>query len=269
MQTTELIPVEIQTEIETELTAIMNGSSAIDKINTQPQYDNAVQLTREIKRVSNRLETQRKELVAPFNGHVKWINDWFKNPGARLLALEMDLKRALQEYQREQERIRLEAQRKADEAARKERERIEAQARAQREKEEAARRAEEEARRRAAEATNAAARAKAMAEAERAAKAAAAAAEKADTKEQIASMVVNPVVPTQAQKTAGMTTVTTYKAEIIDKVAFIRWCLDAGQMQYLTIEANMLDRVVAAAKGELLMPGVRCVKNESIRMRAA
>lgn len=268
MQTTELIPVEIQTEIENELTAIMSGSSEIVKIDNQPQYDNAVQLTREIKRVAKRLEDQRKELVAPLNGQVKEINDWFKAPGTRLLNLEMDLKRVLQAYQQEQERIRIEAQRKADEEARRERERIEAQARAQREKEEAARRAEEDARRRAAEAANEAERAAALAEAERAAKAAQAAAEKANAKEQIADMVVAPVV-VQQPKTAGMATVTTWSVEVTDKKAFLAHCLNSNALNFIEIDTGAVTKVIQATKGAMTFPGIKATKTESLRMRSA
>lgn len=269
MISTDLIPVELQEEIRREVATIVDGSASIERIDNHNQFENAVALTREIKRAAKKLDDTRKDSVGPLNGKVKAINDWFREPLARLDAVEKNLKKVIQEFQAEQERKRIEEQRKADEAARKERERIEAEARAQREREEANRRAEEEARRRALEAANAEERAKAQREAEAARKRAEDAAAKAKGKEQVAELVVAPVVHTGPVKASGMATVTNYKAEMVDMSAFVQYCLSSSSLHFLEADMRALDRIMAATKGEMQIPGVRCLKSESVRMRAA
>lgn len=251
-----------------EIMSILDGSASVEKIESQPQYENAALLTKEIKRLGKNIEDKRKELVGPLNAEVKTINDLFKEPTTRLDSIERNLKTVMLGYQKEQEAIRIEAQRKADEEARKQREEIERQARAQREKEESARRAEAEAMRKAQEAATEQERSKALAEAQRAAKAAETAAEKATAKEQISDMIVAPLVQTMAQKPAGMATVTTWSAEITDKAEFIKYCLSSNQLHFLNIDIQAVSRVIQATKGNMLFPGVKATKTESIRMRA-
>src|SRR5271157_4162686 len=127
-----VIPVEIQEKINQELQAIVSGSSTITVIENNQQYENAVSLTKSVKKLLTDFESERDALVRPKNELVSAINAWFKRPAERLREVESGLKRVIMTYQDIIEQRRIEAQRVADELARKEREKIESAARAQR-----------------------------------------------------------------------------------------------------------------------------------------
>ena len=294
METT-LIPLETQKKIDQELTALISGTATIQVIENNPQYENAIALTKSIKTLIKNLEEERDLLVRPKNNEVKEINAWFKNPQTRLDILEKSLKMVIRVYQDKIELARLEEQRKRDEEARKEREKIEAQARAQREKEEAARRAEEEARRkqeeaikaqeeaerRAREAVDVEARAKAQAEAEAARKAAneamleeIKAKQKADAaqsaaqlKENVAEMVVPVVAESKISKPSGMYIVTTYSANLTDKAAAIKFCLENNKLHLIDLNMTTINKMVTAEKENFSFPGIEVVKKQDTRMK--
>ena len=297
MSDTALIPVEVQKKVEGEIASLVNGTTTLQVIESNPQYENAVALTKTVKSLANDIEEQRDALVRPRNDEVKAINAWFKVPQGRLEAVEKSLKGAIQRYQAAIEQRRLEAQRKADEEARKQREKIEAEARIQREKELAAQRAQEEARRRQEEsrraqeeaerrireAADAEARKKAeeeAAEARKNAEAAAreearergkeeAAASSAQLKESVAESVVAVAVAPQISTPAGMSTAYTYAANVTDKVAAIKHCVETGKLHLVELNMVVINKMVKAEKEYFSMPGIEVVKKRELRMRAA
>jgi hypothetical protein len=292
---TGLIPVEIQQKVEGEIISLVNGSSVLQVIDNQPQYENAVALTKTIKKLANTLEDDRDTLVRPRNNEVDAINAWFKGPKSRLVALEANLKLAIGRYQDKLEQIRLDAQRKADEEARKERERIEAQARSQREKEaeqrrieeaarkrqEDARKAEEEAAKRAREAKDEDARKKAEEEAaiardaanvaekeaEKARGKADSAAGAAALKESVAESVVAVAIAPQIAKAEGVSTTCTYSANVTDKAAAVRHCLEAGKLHLVDLNMKTIGKLVVAEKEQFVMPGIEVVKTAGLRVK--
>jgi chemotaxis protein histidine kinase CheA len=292
---TSLIPIEIQKKINGEISDLVSGSSTITIIETNPQHDNALALTKTIKVLAKNLEEDRDALVRPKNAEVKEINDWFKIPAQRLRALEDNLKAEMKKYQDRMEQLRLEEQRKSDEDASKEREKIEAQARAQREKEaamrraeeesrlrkEAAKRAQEEAELRVADAQNAKARKKAQEEAAVARKQATMAAaeelaekQKADSaasaaalKEAVADLVVPVVVAPKMEKPNGSFIVTTYTGNLINKPAAIKYCLENGKLHLVSLDMGIINKMVKAEKENFSMPGIEVIKNQDMRIK--
>lgn len=289
-----LIPVEIQTKVEKELSEIVSGTSTIVAIDNNVQFENAVALTKTIKAIAAEFEETRDSLVRPKNQEVKEINAWFKIPQTKLETLEKNIKAVLLTYQIACERKRIELQKAADELARKEREKIEKAAQEQRDRETANRlaaeaaqkaaedalRAAEDARQRAADAVDAESRAIADAEAkaadadrvraDNAAKAAAARAEdaaaKARMQETIAETVVAVQVDAPISKPAGMSKVITYAGEIIDKKAAIEFCLTNNKLHLIELAMATINKMVVAENVNFSMPGIKVVKTESLRM---
>lgn len=98
-------------------------------ITTPEMYRAASDELRSIKAKYKEIDEHRKSLKRPIDEAAKRIQAFFAGPLEFLSRAESIIKRKMIEYDREQERIRLEEQRKADEAARRERARLEAQAR--------------------------------------------------------------------------------------------------------------------------------------------
>ena len=292
---TALIPLEIQKKFEGEIASIVDGTSTLKSIDNNQQFENAVALTKMVKSIASSLEDGRDALVRPRNNEVDFINDWFRPKKEQLQSVEKSLKSVIKGYQDKIELARLERQRIADEAARKERERIEAEARAQRDKEAAAQRAQEEARRkqeearrvqeeaerRAREAQDAESRkiaekqaAEARKQAEAAAKEEARAREKeaaaasvAQLKETVAESVVAVEIAPQITKPDGMATATTYTANVTDKAAAIRHCVETGKFHLVELDLVTINKMVRAEKEFFSMPGVEVIKKQDLRMR--
>ncbi len=182
-------------------------------ISTPAEYEATGAALRDIKSRWNAVEAERKKLLQPIDEARERIQTFFRTPLAALAQAEAIVKGKIAEYQREQERLRLEEQRKLEEKARREREELEARAR------EAERKAKEqaEADRRAAEAAAAAGRAaeaaklKARADAKETK-----AAEKAAQLEQRAAEVVAPIAQREVPKVAGLATREVWRFEILD-----------------------------------------------------
>ena len=98
------------------------------KVVTAAQYENAGEKLKEVKGIQKRLESQRKLFTQPLDQAKSAIMDFFRKPEEKLKQAESTLKRAMDGYYQEQERIAREAQARLDEQARKEREKLEAQA---------------------------------------------------------------------------------------------------------------------------------------------
>jgi DNA repair exonuclease SbcCD ATPase subunit len=265
IETKDLIPSSVRNLVEKDLKAFIEGAK-IQKIENDMQLQNVVDLTKSIKDLYKTIEAHRDNLVRPKNDEVKEINAYFKLAQTRLDALEKNCKSVVMEYQREQEQKRIEAQRKADEAARKERERIELEARAIRKKEEDERSKAEEARRKAERAKSDAERIRFEKEAEKAEYKADTLGQKAETKQSIAETVIAPIVQT-VTKANGFSSVKKYRGEIKDLKAFVKYCLESDQMNFVMIDTAALDRVIQATKGAMRFPGIAVIETEETRVR--
>lgn len=273
--------VTIKDRIVSEISALVNEGAKIIKIETAEQYENVKSFGNSAYKKAKALEEERLETTKPLRDEVAEINAVYGDAVGKLDAVVKNIKNVISEYDKEQERKRIEAQRIADEAARKERERIEAEARAQREKEDAERRKAEEARaaaedaRLAAEQAEGEERKRLEAEAAAAEKAAEKAdskadswAGKADMKESIAETVVAPIVAPEASK--GVTTVKSYKGEITDKAAFVKWCTETevfDGLSLLAVNETALNKIIQSVKGKVKIAGVQIVESESLRMK--
>lgn len=278
-------------------------------IDSPEMYQTAGSELQQIKRKAKDLEAQRVDLVAPLNATVKKINDLFRAPLDFLTRAEATIKQSMITYDREQERIAVEARRKAEEAAARERARLQAEAaaaEARAKAEEDRLRAEAQAAERAAQharaeeeriraESEAAARAgdkaradvlKAQAkEQSRAAQAADITAAKADSKadskgeevraEEIrghAAMVqAAPVmVHSAAPKISGIAGKTKWKGEVKDKMALIRFVAANPQFEGL-VDANesAINKMASALKQAMIVDGVRVYEERQIAARAA
>ena len=96
----------------------------------QIEYDNAMDVCKEVKKQYNMLETRRKELTSSLNAQVKYINGEFSKVTSALDNGEKQLKRGMINWKIEEDRRVEEENRKreaeAEEKRRKEQERAEA-----------------------------------------------------------------------------------------------------------------------------------------------
>ncbi len=224
-------------------------------ITTPEQALNAGEDLKEIKALKRQLEKKRTAITGPINTALKEINALFKPAKKWLTMAEVMMKGKLKTYISEQERIAQEAQRKADEKARKRREKLEAKAAAARAEEEAARAA-------IAKAESDEARAAAAALAEKQAK-------KAAKLEEKAEIVQAPVISTTAPKLEGIHTRVTWRAEVTNKLAFIKFVVEQRPdlMGVIEIDQSKLNGYARLLKEEFDMPGVEAKAEKGIAAR--
>ena len=120
-------------------------STSVAKIENQTTFDFVNDAARRARELSKEIERVRRSITEPLNVALRAANGLFKPPVDRLDAYVVTLKGLMLAYQKEQDRIRIEAQRKAEEEARKERLRIEAEEREKREEQARAMREAQEA----------------------------------------------------------------------------------------------------------------------------
>ncbi|NMV36955.1 hypothetical protein [Ralstonia insidiosa] len=219
-----------------------------------------------IKGLQKDVDTKRKSITQPIDAAKKAVMDLFRAPTDYLEQAEVLLKKAIQTYDREQERKRIEEQARAEELARQERARMEAEAAAA----EAAAQAEAQAIQRQAEQAAAAgdveAAARLNAEAESRVEQGAA---EAATLQQTATLITAPVVAS-IQQTKGVSTRTVWKAEITDKLALIRYVAEHPEYVDL-LDGNMpaINKIALALKKNCPLAGVRVFEDSVIAARAA
>lgn len=195
------------------------------------------------------LERVRKSLLEPVREVERRIDALFQPAIKALEGAERTLKDRMGAYRAEQERIREAELRAAREAA-------EAQARAERE---AARRAAEEARAALAIATEpeeAAVAERVLAQAEQAAKVA----------EIVRPMVAQPV--TELPKVAGLSSRTTWHAEVTDLRALLRAALERDDLLALvSVDTKALNAMARTQKERFAVPGCKAVPTQSMAVR--
>lgn len=180
----------------------------------------------------------KKRISDVFDPHIKRAHDAHKSLVAekkehetQLIEAEGHIKRAMIGFQQEQERIRLEAEARAQEAARKEREKMEAQA------------------------AKAAEKGKV---------------ERAEALQQQAAAIVTPILAPTTPKVSGISTRTTYKATVVDKLALIV-AVAEGKVPLNALDVNMpfLNNQARAMKETLAYPGVKVEQETGIASRSA
>lgn len=243
-------------------------------IRTNSDYVAMASFLAEVKGQFKSTDADREQLKAPSLEACRRVEAFFKPALDLLRQAEVIAKGKIGDYDKEQERLRLEEQRRQDEIARKERERKEGEAReaerkaretadAARREAEAKRQAEEKAKREAEEARARGDR-EAAAAADRQAKEAAKEAAKFDSRaervesagaEKVANLqaqaaqVVAPVVQRAAPKVAGLSFREVAQFEIVDKSKL--------PPEYLIPDEVRIGKVVKALKLEANIPGVR------------
>jgi hypothetical protein len=218
------------TAIRQESSSTLTAAKAF-KITSAPQFSEAGERLKSIMGL-------KKKIAEIFDPHIKRAHEAHKSLVAEkkthedpLVEAEGYIKRAMLGYQQEQERIRREAEAKAQEEARKERERLEA----------------------------------------RAAKAVAAGkTEKAEALQQSAAAVVTPIIAPTVQKISGISTRTTYKATVTDKLELVKACA-AGKVPLTALDVNMpfLNNQARQMKETLAYPGVKVEQETGISSRSA
>lgn len=225
------------------------------KIKDQETYESAASLLTTIKAMAKSLDESRKKITNPLDVAKKAVMDLFRSPADQLALMESEVKDRMIGYQNEQEKIRREKEEKlrkeAEAEERRQREIKEKQEREWREKEEKARKEREAAEREAAKAKSEKARKEAE---ERAAKAEAEqmkAARMAEERriEAASVQVVAPIVAPTVSKVAGVSTRKDWKARVVNP--------DLIPRDYLMVDESKLNKVAAATKGSLSIPGVQ------------
>jgi colicin import membrane protein len=183
-----------------------------------------------VKALARQLEEKRTAITGPINKALKEVNALFKPAQEWLAEAERLLKSALLGFQADQNRIAREAQAKADQEARKEREKLEQQA----------------------------ARAEIKGKIE-----------KAEELRDQAQAQVAPIVSSAEPKLSGIVTRETWKAEVTDKLAFVKHVVEARPdlIALILIDQASLNAQARSLKDALDLPGVRAVKETILAAR--
>jgi chromosome segregation ATPase len=231
-------PIETgQVQAETNLAVAILSDAEKMEIATRPQYESAADMLKDVKAKAKDLNGRRKDITRPLDKAKKQIMDLFRAPLDKLGKAEKILKRSMNDYVQEQERIRREKEEKLRREAEAERRR----------KGEQQRRWEEKEKKRREEAD----RLEAEGKAEEARKAKAAAEKAAGKAEERALEVENVQAPVLAQEDTpkGVSYRSKWTAEVVD--------LSQVPLQYLEPNMSMLNRMAQATKGKVSIPGVK------------
>ena len=183
------------------------------------------------------LKALSKKIDDTFDPHIKRAFDAHRSLVAEkrvhqnpLQTAEALIKRQILSYQQEQERERRELEAKAQEAARKEREKLEARAAKAAEKGQA---------------------------------------EKAEALQTTAAAVVMPIIANTTPKIAGISTRTSYRAEVVDKMELVK-AVAAGTVPLAALDVNTayLNGQARLNKESLAYPGVKVVQETGIASRS-
>ena len=197
------------------------------EIRTLENAEDAGAVLREIKGLSKELEEKRTSITKPINQALREINALFKPAKGWLQQAESLLKSKILDFQNEQDRIAREAQAKADAAAMEERKRLERKAKI----------------------------VETIGRTER-----------ADEIREEADAHIAPVVKSAAPKMEGVVRRETWKAEVTDKAAFLKYVIEERQdlMALVNIDNSALNAQARSLKENLSLPGVRVYKESSI-----
>jgi hypothetical protein len=82
-----------------------------------------------------------------------------------------------------------------------------------------------------------------------------------------AEEVIAPVITVQTEtpKVSGISTRKTWKAEVIDKKAFVEAALkDENLLAFLEIDMSKMNKLAAATKGQISYPGIKFFEEQSL-----
>ena len=235
MNTTESITAPETDEVESAAQAANEQSIELMAraeaftIATAAEYQTSGDLLRDIKARQKAVTDTRTGITKPMDAAKKRVMDIFKPVSDRLIAAEQTIKAAMLTFAQVEERRQRAEQAERERIAEVERKRLESRAAAARESGNE---------------------------------------EKADVLEETATQVAPPP-PEAPTKAAGVHTVTTWRAEVTDKMALIKAAAaDANLAPYLTVEMPKLNALARSLKGEMNIPGVRAVAETGVAARA-
>jgi len=230
--TVSVVPPEVQEQLAADVAALSNGAEIV-AVASDAEAQNALELVKVVKTVSDKIEERRDSLVRPLNAQVTAINAYFKQVKLIPATIESNVKTVLMRWNKEQERIRAEAQRKADDEARRLREEQ--------------RKLDEENKRKADVLALEALGKVAAGDIDGAAELQRKADDISNTPPPIIVPVAPPIAPVEELK--GFSSRKQYSAEITDKFALIRWAIAKEEWGLLDIDQKALNKL-AQAKGE-------------------
>ena len=205
-----------------------------------------------IKTASREIAAKEDAILSPMKQAMAEVKALFEKPKALLATAERTLKAKVAEWQDAERRRVEEERRRAEEIARKERARLAAEA------EKARREAE--------------AKAQKIAEGQGTARTAAAVERLEQKAQDLALMSAMTVAPPVLgpSKVEGVSTRTTWSAEVTDAMALIRAVAEGKAPPHL-VTPNMaeLNKLARAMKEHLAIPGVRAVAQDVVSVRTA
>jgi hypothetical protein len=227
-------PEVVVTQEARELAAKSADALAVSKdfrITSSVEYENAGNHLKVVKGLQKRLDDAHRNLKAPALEQCRRIDTFFKEPRGRAQQAESVLKRAMITFQMEQDRIRREQEAKAREQAEKERQKLEAKAAKLDDKGKT---------------------------------------EQAEELRNQAAVIPTPVVTVETPRVSGISTRTTYRAEVTDVDALVA-AVAAGKVPKLAILPNdkFLNEQARSYKSALNWPGVKVVEDQGISSRSA
>lgn len=201
------------------------------KIASAADYVTAADWLKIVKGKQKDLKALRETITKPMRVALDAVRAMFSRPEKMLELAEQALKKSMNIYNAEQDRIRIERQRKLDEAAEKDRQRLEQQA------------------------NRAATKGQV---------------DKAVELQERAAMVVAPIVQEEPINVLGISRRENWHAEVIDLRALVKGVAE-GQVPLAAIEANrtFLNGQARALRAELRYPGVRAVPERTIAAGSA
>ena len=200
------------------------------KITSPEMAINAGDDLKAVKALAKQIEDKRTSITKPLNQALREVNALFKPAKNWLKKAEGSIKGKMLEFQREQDRIARELQAKVDEEARKERIRLEKKA----------------------------ADAELVKEPER-----------AEVLREQAEIHEAPVIVSTAPKLEGIATRKTWKAEVVNKLLFVKHVAEKRNDLLGLIEINQsaLNAQARSLKDGLDIPGIKAVIEETLVAR--
>jgi hypothetical protein len=211
---------------------LAHARSAYMVIATADDCEAAAEDLKAIKSRQKALEDARTTITKPLLEAQRAVNALFKGPQDMLTQAEQIVKRGILAYQDAEDRKRREAEAAAAEVARKEREKLEAQA----------------------------AKATAAGKVERAEALTAAA----------ASIPERIAIASAAPKLGGVSSKTTWRAEVTDKATFIAYVAQHPEwLQLVDVNMTALNGLARSQKAALALPGVKAMEEKNLAARSA
>lgn len=226
---TDIVKIEYEQPVLPAITATEIARALV--VDSQDMYDFANEQLGEIKARYRALDERRKAIVDPINKAKQAVQDLFNPVLADLDGAESAYKSAMLNYQRGQDRLRLEEQARLDREAREQRERLEKQA----------------------------AKAEKKGDAETAAVLA-----------QTAAVMTAPIATSTYVQAKGASVVRTWKARVTDKAALLKSIVENPMFLHLIeIDDAALNKLAKAMQGQLPIAGVETYQVETLARRAA